>query len=269
MRSDFNPSGTGVAIVSLGTTGESTTLSYEEQMRVLHQTINFTNGRVPIVAGNFGGNDTFALVEKVKKSDFQGISAILSSSPAYNKPTQEGIYQHYMQLASSSPVPIVIYNVPSRTSSNISAKTCLRLAENSNQFLAIKDASGDMIQGRLIVKSKPEGFFVLSGDDETAVELIENGGEGVISVIANAYPTSFSEIIGNAMNGNFERAYEKNALFSNIQPLLYKEGNPAGIKAALEIRGMCTREVRLPLVAYTHESKSELKDQMSILNLSA
>ena len=162
MRSDFNPSGTGVAIVtpfksrsidfdslekiieyvisggvdyivSLGTTGESTTLSYEEQMRVLHQTINFTNGRVPIVAGNFGGNDTFALVEKVKKTDFQGISAILSSSPAYNKPTQEGIYQHYMQLASSSPVPIIIYNVPSRTSSNISAKTCLRLAENSNQ----------------------------------------------------------------------------------------------------------------------------------------
>mgnify|MGYP000524399158 CR=1 FL=1 len=182
-------------VVPLGTTGEAVTLSSQECRDVLDFTIKIVNKRVPIVAGFFGHNDTAALVKKISTYNFEGISAILSSSPAYSKPSQEGIYQHFMRIAEVSPVPIIIYNVPGRTSSNLTAETILRLAKASEKFVAIKEASGDLVQAMQILKNKPTHFQVLSGDDPTAMPMVACGGDGVISVIANAYPRTFSDMI--------------------------------------------------------------------------
>jgi 4-hydroxy-tetrahydrodipicolinate synthase len=249
-------------LVSLGTTGESATLSSEECREVLDFTIKINAGRVPLVAGIFGDNNTVTLVEKIKNFDFNGIDGILSSSPAYNKPTQEGIYQHYMKIAEVCPVSIIIYNVPGRTASNVLPETILRLANASKKFVAVKEASGDLIQGMKIIKEKPAHFSVLSGDDPTAFSLITAGGQGVISVIANALPEQFSGMVKAALNGDIDTARQLNLQLLDLHPWLYIDGNPAGIKAALETLNLGSREVRLPLVPIRERNFLNLKKEL-------
>ncbi|NUN99069.1 MAG: 4-hydroxy-tetrahydrodipicolinate synthase [Saprospiraceae bacterium] len=249
-------------LVCLGTTGEAITLSAQECREVLDFTIKVTANRVPVVAGFFGSNHTARLVEELKSYDFQGVSAIMSSSPSYNKPNQEGIYQHYMAVAEASPLPLIIYNVPGRTASNVSADTLLRLANSSSKFIGVKEASGDLVQAMQILKRRPEGFLVISGDDPLTLPILGCGGDGVISVIGNAYPAQFSEMVHAGLRGDFETARSLNDALLDVHPWLYTEGNPAGIKAALEILGFCTRQVRLPLVALSEATKEKLQQEM-------
>ena len=249
-------------LVCLGSTGEASTLSTKESLEVVQHTIKINAGRVPVVVGMFGHNDTAALVHKINSFDFSGVDAILSASPSYNKPTQEGLFQHYMAVAEVCPVPIIIYNVPGRTSSNISAATTLRLAHANDQFIAIKEASADMVQGAQIIKGKPSDFLVLSGDDTTALPLISLGGDGVISVIANSHPTPFSQLIRSALNGDFKTAQHLHHALLDLHHWLYVEGNPAGVKAALSILELCSEEVRLPLTALSENYKLALQKEM-------
>lgn len=253
-------------IVSLGTTGESVTLSPIEQREILDFTISHLEGRVPLVAGNFGGNNTAILLEQMDNYSFQGIDALLSSSPAYNKPTQEGIYQHYKALSEASPVPLILYNVPGRTASNITAETTLKIAADCPNVIGIKEASGDMIQGSQIAKNKSEDFLLISGDDPTALPLIACGGEGVISVMANALPGAFCQMIKAALAGNMAKAREIHLNLLDIHPLLYVEGNPVGIKAALSILGLSTYEVRLPLIRMSASTKNKLAASIDAIN---
>ena len=252
-------------LVSLGTTGESVTISDQEHRQILDFTIRINQGRLPVVAGVFGGNDTSALIEKVKTFNFEGIDALLASNPAYNKPSQEGIYQHYMALAAVSPKPIIIYNVPSRTASNMTAETTLRLAHASDKFIAVKEASDDIYQVMQIIQGKPEHFLVLSGDDFITLPLIACGGNGVISVIANTTPRPFSDMVRAALRHDLKSAQALNHKLLRLYRLLFSEGNPAGVKAALEIQGLCRREVRLPLTAMTDQGTAELKAELDNL----
>ena len=257
-------------LVCLGSTGESVTLTTEECREVVDATIKINKRRLPIVVGMFGLNYTDRLVQKFKDFNFTGVDAVLSSSPAYNKPTQEGIYQHYMAIAEVSPVPIIIYNVPGRTSSNVLPSTIIRLAKANSKFIAVKEASGDIAQTSQIIKDKPNDFLVISGDDPTALACIACGGDGVISVIGNAFPGLFSEMIRAALAGEFEKAKELNLQLFGIHHWLYVEGNPAGIKAALELQGIGTRDVRLPLVALSEKGLAGLKKEMeAVLQLSS
>lgn len=240
-------------LVSLGTTGESVTLSDDEHREVLDFTIKANRGRLPVVAGIFGGNNTASMVEKIKNFNFDGIDALLSSNPSYSKPGQEGIFQHYMELAEVSPKPIIIYNVPSRTGSNMNAETTLRLANASDKFLGIKEASDDIYQVMKIIKGKPKNFLVLSGDDFITLPLIASGGDGVISVIANTTPRPFTDMVRAALRQDFPTAQQLNFKLLELYKLLFIEGNPVGVKAALELQGLCSREVRLPLVPMTEQ----------------
>ncbi|MCY7330089.1 MAG: 4-hydroxy-tetrahydrodipicolinate synthase [Saprospiraceae bacterium] len=238
-------------LVSLGTTGESVTLSDEEHRSILDFTIKTNRGRVPLVAGVFGGNNTNALVEKIQQFNFEGIDVLLSSNPAYSKPGQEGIFQHYMALAEVTPKPIIIYNVPSRTASNLTAETTLRLANASDKFLGIKEASDDIYQVMKIIKGRPKNFLVLSGDDFMTLPLITSGGDGVISVIANTTPRPFTNMVRAALRHDLPTAQKLNLQLLELYKLLFIEGNPVGVKAAMELQGLCSREVRLPLVPMT------------------
>ncbi len=240
-------------LVSLGTTGESVTLTDEEHRQILDFTIKINRGRLPLVAGVFGGNNTAAMVEKIKGFNFEGIDALLSSNPAYNRPGQEGIFLHYMALAEVSPLPIIIYNVPSRTGSNIAAETTLRLASASDKFLGIKEASNDIYQIMKIAKGKPKDFLVLSGDDFMTLPIIASGGEGVISVIANTLPRPFSEMTRAALRQDMATAQKLNMKLLEFYRLLFLEGNPVGVKAALELQNICSREVRLPLTPMSEQ----------------
>lgn len=247
-------------LVLLGSTGETATLNDEESRSIIDYALEKINGRKPVVIGNFGGNNTKELVKQIKSYDFSGIDAILSSSPAYVKPSQEGIFQHYMALESESPVPIILYNVPGRTRSNIEWFTTIRLAEASSTFIGIKEASGDLIQTTRIIKNRRDDFFVTSGDDEVALPMIAAGGEGVISVIANALPLEFSSMIRAALNNNYIEARMWNFKTYDLHKWLYIEGNPVGIKSAMEILGFCSNEVRLPLSRMSSENYESLKN---------
>ena len=249
-------------IVSLGTTGEAVTLTDDEKRLVLSHTIEVAAGRKPIVAGNFGGNDTAALCRYIDQFDFAGIQAILSSSPAYNKPSQEGIFRHYKAIAEHSPVPVILYNVPGRTSSNIVAPTTIRIAKSCPNVVGIKEASGDLVQTSEILRDRPSNFLVISGDDPTASGLIYTGGDGVISVIANAFPAEWSRMVTFALDGDIIRANAIHNSLLALHPHLYAEGNPAGIKAALHLLGYCTPEVRLPLTPMTEDGFYALKASM-------
>jgi 4-hydroxy-tetrahydrodipicolinate synthase len=250
-------------VVSLGTTGETPTLDNDEMIKVLEFTVQVVSGRVPIVAG-FGGYDTRAIVKSIQSYHFNGIDAILSSSPAYNKPTQEGLYQHYMAIEAVSPLPIIIYNVPGRTARNIKAETTLRLAHSSDKFIAIKEASGDLPQCMKIMRDKPKHFQLLSGDDALALPMISFGAKGIISVIGNAFPNEFSTMIRHALDGDFQTATQEHLALLAINDLLYVEGNPAGVKAALKIQGICRKEVRLPLVSLSDKSYTKLKHEIEV-----
>ncbi len=240
-------------LVSLGTTGESVTLSDDEHRQILDFTIKVNRGRLPVVAGVFGDNNTAALVEKIKGFNFEGIDALLSSSPAYNRPSQEGIFQHYMALADVSPLPIIIYNVPSRTASNVNAETTLRLAHSSDKFLGIKEASNDLPQIMKIIKGKPDDFLVLSGDDSVTLPVIAAGGDGVISVVANTVPRPFTDMVRAALRHDMPTAQRLNLQLLDLYRILFIEGNPVGVKAAMELQGLCSRHVRLPLTPMTEQ----------------
>lgn len=247
-------------LVSLGTTGEAIPLSSKECQDILDFTVQKAAGRVPIVAGYFGANSTYHLLERIKNVKLEGCAAILSSSPSYNKPSQEGVYQHYMQAAEKSPVPIILYNVPSRTSSNIAPETFVRLAKaGGDRFVGVKEASGNLVQAQYIIKHRPsENFLVISGDDQITLGMVACGGDGVISVMSNAYPREWSEMVRLALAGDFATARHLNNKLHDVHPLLYCEGNPVGIKAAMAIKGFCANELRLPLTPLSKANYDKL-----------
>lgn len=249
-------------VVSLGTTGEAITLSTQECREILDFTIRHVDGRVPIVAGFFGGNYTAKLENTLREYNFDGVAGIMSSSPAYSKPPQEGIYQHFMRVADASPLPIILYNVPGRTSSNILPETILRLGESSEKFAAVKEASGDLGQAMSILKHCREDFAVLSGDDPLTTAMIAMGGHGGISVIANALPHLFTEMVNAALAGDFATARRCNADMLDIHPLLYAEGNPVGIKAAMSLCGLCENNLRVPLVPLSLPLQEQLRTRL-------
>ena len=257
---DFVINGGVNYIVALGSTGETATLNDVEARAVLDYCIQHIRGRVPLMAGNFGGNDTNELVRKIESFDFSGIDAILSSSPAYVKPSQEGIFRHYMAIVEVSPVPVMLYNVPGRTRSNMEWETTVRLAQESSNIVGIKEASGDLIQTTRIIKNKPKHFIVTSGDDEVALPMTCVGGDGVISVMANCFPQQFSQMINYALDENYSAARLLNNLTYDLHKWLYIEGNPVGIKSAMEIFGFCTNEVRLPLASMSDINYNALKN---------
>lgn len=244
-------------LVAMGTTAESPTISVEEKKQIFDCFVETVDGRVPLIMG-LGGNDTMALQRALQLVDTTGFSAILSVSPYYNRPTQEGIYQHYKTLDAVTPLPIILYNVPGRTSSNINAETTLRIAHDCPNVIGIKDASGDLDQGKAILDGRPDDFIVLSGDDETAIPLIQSGAEGVISVIAGGFPRFFSNGVVAALEGDDHKANEIATLAQPIIDLLFIEGNPGGIKAVLHQRGLIENQLRLPLVPVSNSVTSKL-----------
>lgn len=248
-------------LVVMGTTGESVTLSSSEKAEVLQCILKKNDNRVPIVLG-VGGNNTASVCEQLKNLNTTGLTAILSVSPSYNRPTQNGIYAHYKAISEASPLPIIIYNVPSRTGSNVEAETTLKLAHDLENIVAVKEASGDLNQCMTIIKNRPDGFIVLSGDDNLALPIIASGGEGVISVVANAFPRQYSDLINAATNSDLHLAKKLQYKLFDIVNLLFSEGNPAGVKCALDIIGVCEEHVRLPLVSASPELRSKLKKQI-------
>lgn len=230
-----------------GTTGEAVTTTVAEKAEVLRFIRENNPNKLPIMYG-LGGNNTPALLSKVKEMDLEGVDAILSVSPYYNLPTQEGLYQHYKAFAEASPVPLMLYNVPTRTARNLSAETTLRLAELPNIF-GVKEASGNLVQCAEIAHHKPADFLLISGDDMLTIPIVALGGKGVISVVANVLPSLFQTMVDNALEGDFEQA--RKALFAllELNPYIYEEGNPVGVKQALHCLGICENSVRLPLVA--------------------
>ena len=249
-------------IVSLGSTGEPINMNRAECKAVLKFTLKQVAKRVPLVAGLFGGNNTQQLIERLHDYDLSGFDAIMSSSPSYVKPTQEGIFQHYMQLARASDLPIIIYNVPGRTCSNVAPETIVRLAEADRKFIAVKEASGDLVQVQQILRQRPAGFLLLSGDDPTTLATVGCGGDGVISVIANVLPAQFSGMVRAALNGDYATAQRLNLDLFDIHPLLYVDGNPAGVKACLSLLRLCENELRLPLTPVSENVFAKLKGKM-------
>ncbi len=249
-------------LIVLGTTGESVTMSEEEQLSVVNYIIKTVNKRVLIIVG-IGGNNTSAVIEKIKKTDFTNIDGILSVAPYYNKPSQEGLYQHYKAISDVCPVSIIVYNVPGRTGVNIKAETTLRLANDFDNIVAIKEASGDIIQAMHIVKNKPKDFIVLSGEDALTLPLIAIGVRGVISVVANAYPKEFSSMVQYALNNDTNSASELHYKLLNTIENLFVDGNPAGIKANLEILTICKNNLRLPLTQVRNSTYNRLKELSS------
>ncbi|MBL4593277.1 MAG: 4-hydroxy-tetrahydrodipicolinate synthase [Flavobacteriales bacterium] len=246
-------------LVVQGTTGESVTLTNEEKKETLAFIIKVNNGRLPIVLG-IGGNCTATVVDAFKLTDLTGVDAILSVSPYYNKPTQEGIYQHYKAVAEVSTLPIILYNVPGRTSSNILPETTLRLAQDFENIIAVKEASGSLEQCMEIINNKPAGFLVISGDDALTLPMIASGGDGVISVLANAFPKGFSDMVKCALSSDMKGSQELHYKYFKMIHYLFVEGNPAGVKAALKILGITGDVVRLPLVNVSNKTYSTIKD---------
>jgi 4-hydroxy-tetrahydrodipicolinate synthase len=244
-------------LVVQGTTGESATLSLQEKKAVLDFIIEINAKRLPIVLG-IGGNNTAAVVEAIKSTDLKDVDGILSVSPYYNKPSQEGIYQHYKTISAATSKPIILYNVPGRTMSNVLAQTTLRIARDCKNIVAVKEASGNLEQVMEIINNKPEGFVVLSGDDALTLPHMAIGGDGVISVVANAFPKRFSTLVHAAMENNMDLAREKHyELFEVIQQL-FADGNPGGVKHVLKLLNICDDNQRLPLVGVSKEVADKL-----------
>ena len=234
-------------LVVLGTTGETPTLSHDEQRQVREFIRSHTAGRVPLVLG-VGGNNTAGVTADLSSLDLEGFSAILSVVPHYNKPSQEGIYQHFAEIARKSPLPVLLYNVPGRTGVNMSADTCLRLAREFSNIIGVKEASGNFVQIEEIIKNKPSHFEVLSGDDGITYPLMTLGARGVISVIGNAFPKEFGRMVRKCLDGDFKGALPLHFQFTELFNLLFVDGNPAGVKCTLKALGMIENELRLPLV---------------------
>jgi 4-hydroxy-tetrahydrodipicolinate synthase len=245
-------------IVALGTTGEASTLSKQEKKTLIEFSVEKIKKRVPLVVG-IGGNNTSELVLSIHATPFKGVDAILSVCPYYNKPQQEGLYQHFKVVAEASPVPVILYTVPGRTSSNLSAATTLRLANDCKNIIGIKEASGNFDQISQILKNRPEGFLVLSGDDGLTLPLIALGCDGVISVVANACPKEFSEMVRFSLQGDFEKARQIHYKLADLINSLFADGSPAGIKAALSLKNLCHDILRLPLVSVNKEARTLIK----------
>lgn len=253
-------------LVVLGTTAETPTLSDEEKKKVVESVVNRVNGRIPVVQG-VGGNNTAALVKQLKEDNFDGIDAILSVTPYYNKPSQEGLYQHYKAIAQASRLPIILYNVPGRTGVNMTAETTLRLANEFDNIVAVKEASGDMTQMDDIIKRKPENFEVISGDDGVTFPLITLGAIGVISVIGNALPKEFSRMTRLALAGDYENALTIHHTFSELFSLLFVDGNPAGVKCMMHMMGYIENKLRLPLVPTRITTFEKIRLVLNELNI--
>lgn len=235
-------------LVILGTTAENATMTPTEKEFVIQTVVETNNGRLPMVLG-VGGNNTMEVVEELKTRDLSKFAAILSVSPYYNKPTQEGIYQHFKAVSEASPIPVILYNVPSRTGSNMLPSTVMRLANDFENIVAIKEANGDMVHAMQLLKNKPKDFMVLSGDDMIALPMVLAGGSGVISVIAQGFPKEFSEMIRLGLNRKVDDAFKLQYQFLDCIDMIFEQGNPPGIKQVFQSMGIAENTVRLPLVS--------------------
>lgn len=246
-------------LVVLGTTGESATLNSEEKNLVINTIVSENNGKLPLVLG-VGGNNTAAVVAELKNQDFSPFDAILSVSPYYNKPTHEGIYQHYKAISEASPIPVILYNVPGRTASNILPETVKRLALDFKNIIGIKEAAGDIVQAMRLKAILPEDFLIISGDDMITLPMILAGGDGVISVIGQGFPAEFSKMVNFGLQKEVEKAYKLHYKIAPSIDLIFAEGNPAGIKSLLFKKGICANYLRLPLVPTTEKLNREIAD---------
>lgn len=246
-------------LVVLGTTAESATLSQDEKELVIKTVIDANKGRLPLVLG-VGGNNTHKVVEELKTRDLSPFVAVLSVSPYYNKPTQEGIYQHFKAVAEASPIPVILYNVPGRTASNMLPETVLRLANDFKNIVAIKEAAGDIVQAMKLIQNKPKDFLIISGDDMVTLPMVLAGGSGVISVIAEGFPKEFSEMVRLGLQRKVEEAYALHYKYANSIDMIFEQGNPAGIKEVFKHLGLSENTVRLPLVNVNADLSNRLKN---------
>ena len=246
-------------LVVLGTTGEPATLTSEEKELVIDTIVKANNKRLPLVLG-VGGNNTMQLLEELKTRDFSAFSAILSVSPYYNKPTQEGIYQHFSAIAKASPIPVILYNVPGRTASNILPSTVLRLANEFSNIIGIKEAAGDIVQAMKIIQHKPKDFLVISGDDMITLPMVLAGGSGVISVIGEGFPKEFSQMVRLGLERKVDEAYELHYKIADATDMIFEQGNPAGIKQVFKALGLSENTVRLPLVEVNEDLAGRLNE---------
>ncbi len=244
-------------LVVLGTTAESATLSKEEKLLVIQTIVDANNGRLPLVLG-IGGNNTAGVIEEIKSTNLKDFAAILSVSPYYNKPTQEGIYQHFAAIAKESPKPIIVYNVPGRTASNMEVNTVMRLANDFKNIVAIKEAAGDIVQAMKLINACPKDFLVISGDDMITLPMVLAGGAGVISVIGEGFPKEFSKMVSLGLNKKAEEAYKLHYKIAPAIDYIFEEGNPAGIKSVFKKLGICEDYVRLPLVGISDNLQSKI-----------
>lgn len=243
-------------LVALGTTAETSTLSSSEKAKVI-EIVKKNAGNLPVVVG-IGGNNTQAVTDTIKSTNLEGVSGILMVTPYYNRPTQEGLFRHYMAAAETSPLPIILYNVPSRTGINLEAETVVRLAEASEKFVAVKEASGSLQQITGIIKHAPENFTMISGDDGLALPTIAVGGKGLISVIANALPEKISKMVHLSMGGNFSEAAKIHTNLADLLKYIFLEGNPGGVKALMNFMGVIENELRLPLYKVSDKTRDEI-----------
>ncbi|MAV42544.1 MAG: 4-hydroxy-tetrahydrodipicolinate synthase [Flavobacteriaceae bacterium] len=253
-------------LVINGTTAESPTINSIERDKIINTVVNVNNNRVPLVLG-MGGNDTLRLVKEINSLNLQDISAILSVSPYYNKPTQDGIYEHYTYLAKNISKPIIMYNVPGRTSRNMVPNTILRLANEFESIIGVKEAGGDINQYLELIKNKPDNFLIISGDDDLALSSVISGGHGVISVIAQAFPKMFSKMINDALNNKHSIAKSTNDDLFKIISLIFKENNPAGIKYVLNKLNLCNDVLRLPLLSVSKDLRNQINKELNNFNL--
>ena len=244
-------------LVVLGTTAENATLSKAEKELVIKTIVDANKGRLPLVLG-VGSNNTAEVIEELKSGNFSDFVAILSVSPYYNKPTQEGIYQHFKAIAEASPIPVILYNVPGRTSSNMLPETIIRLSNDFKNIIAVKEASGDIVQAMKLIQDKPKDFLVISGDDMITLPMILAGGAGVISVIAEGFPKQFTEMVHLGLNKKVDEAYKIHYLLADSIDMIFEQGNPAGIKEVFKSLGLSENTVRLPLVNVNEDLANRL-----------
>jgi 4-hydroxy-tetrahydrodipicolinate synthase len=254
-------------IVAMGTTGESVTLTKDEKKALISYVVEAVDNRVPVVTG-IGGNSTQEVINCIRYANLTGVDGILSVAPYYNRPTQKGLFEHFKAIATCSPLPVIIYNVPGRTCCNISSDTCLELAHECENIVAVKEASGDISQIMKIIKGKPENFNVISGDDMMTISIIAAGGSGVISVLANAFPEQTSELVNHSIKNNFKSARELQFRFLEMIELLFIEGNPSGVKAMLNIINLCQNNLRLPLVPVSRTIYTRIQKAIEEVNKS-
>jgi len=252
-------------LVINGTTGESVTVSREERQRIVDVIVSVNKGRVPLVLG-LGGNNTSAVIAEILSSDLTHIDAVLSVAPYYSKPTQEGFYQHFKAIALASPKPIILYNVPGRTSKNMDSQTTLRLASDFNNIIAVKEAGNNVQQYLELIKNKPKDFLIISGDDDLALNVVLAGASGVISVIGQAFPKEFSTLIRLGLQGKNKEAYKLHYKLMDIISMIFSENNPSGIKAVLQCLGITSNEVRLPLVKASEKLQKEITNFVTNLD---